>query len=352
MSTFQPGGLGAGTLRRATAAVALPVFYAAAVAVLAMSAACRAPAGTPQAAGGVGSDGAELVARPGASQHPINGKVVSVNAAQRKITLSHDAIPNYMDAMTMEFRVKEGWPFNVMAAGDRVRGVLVVDGARSWIEGVTVMKASGTTAATAPRGSWVPADPGTPLPDVPLIDQDAQPLRLARYRGHPLLMAFSYTRCPLPDYCPLTMQHFASIEKTTTKEPALKDLRLLIVTIDPTHDTPELLRTYGLKYATSDGARQPFARWNLATGKPEDVKRLAGFFGLDYFQEKQSIVHSLRTAIVDPEGRVYKVFEGNEWQVDEVLAALRTLATREAESKTAGNETRTEAGASPRTASQ
>jgi protein SCO1/2 len=324
MSTVDPAGntwrcrpAGA-RLSRLLSAVA----FGCVLALAAASAACHGPAsGSSSAAGS-----AEFVARAGASQHPINGKVLNMNAAQRKVTLAHEAIPNYMDAMTMEFKVKEGWPFGVMAVGDAMRGTLVVDGARSWIENVTVAKASGTTAATAPRGSWVPADRGTPLPDVALIDQDAHPMRLDRYRGHPLLLAFSYSRCPLPDYCPLTMQQFARIEKTTVNEAALKDLRFLIVTIDPAHDTPEVLRQYGLKYATGDGAARPFARWNLATGAPEDIKRFAGFFGLDYFQEPRSITHSLRTAIVDPAGRVYKVFEGNEWQVDEVLGALRELA--------------------------
>jgi protein SCO1/2 len=284
------------------------------------------------------ADDADLVARPDATQHPIAGKVVSVNAAQRKVTLAHEAIPGYMDAMTMEFRVKEGWPFGIVATGDELRGNLVVDGARSWIEGVTVKKAPSLDAANAPRGSWVPADPGTALPDVPLIDQDGKPLRLASYRGHPLVIAFSYTRCPLPDYCPLTMANFAKIERTVhgDSEPALKraDVRQLIVTIDPSHDTPEQLRAYGVKYATGAGPQQPFTRWTLATGKPEDVKKLASFFGLDYYPEEQRIVHSLRTAIVDPEGRVYKVFEGNEWKVEDVLTALRDLSTREAHPKT------------------
>lgn len=295
--------------------------------------------------GGIGSIGCfftgprpaqseDFVARAGASQHPINGRIVRFDAAKHTVTLAHDAIPSYMDAMTMEFKVKEAWPFGIMAEGDSMRGTLVVDGAKSWIENVTVAKASGTNAATAPRGSWVPAEKGTPLPDVPLIDQDAHPMRLDRYRGHPLLMAFSYSRCPLPDYCPLTMANFAKIEKSTAKDPALKDLRLLIVTIDPAYDTPEVLRSYGLKYATGDGAGHAFARWNLATGTPEDIKRLAGFFGLDYFQEARSITHSLRTAIVDPAGRVYKVFEGNEWQVDEVLSALRELAATKDRGKT------------------
>jgi protein SCO1/2 len=289
-------------------------------------AACRGTGSGGIGSVSIGGAASDFTATAAASQHPINGKIVKFDAKQHTITLAHDAIPNYMDAMTMEFKVKEAWPFGVMAQGDALRGTLVVDGARSWIEGVTVTKASGTEAATAPRGSWVPAEKGTPVPDVALVDQDGKPMRLDRYRGHPLLMAFSYSRCPLPDYCPLTMSHFATIEKATQKDAALKDLRLLTVTIDPTHDTPAVLRAYGLKYATGDGPRRPFARWELATGAPEDVKKLAAFFGLDYFAEANSITHSLRTAIVDPAGRVYKVFEGNEWKVDEVMSALRELA--------------------------
>ena len=53
------------------------------------------------------------------------------------------------------------------------------------------------------------------------------------------------------------------------------------------------------------------------------MKKLAGFFGLDYYDGDNRIIHSLRTAIVDPDGRVVKVFEGNEWTVEDVMRELR-----------------------------
>ena len=223
----------------------------------------------------------------------------------------------------MEFSVKEKWAIEQMAANDSVTATLVIDGARSWIEQPVITK--GVTAANAPRGTWVPADPGTPLPDVPLVDQDDKPFRLARFKGHLLLITFSFTRCPLPDYCPLMMKHFAALEKATANDasPSLKNARLLTVSIDPTYDTPARLRDYGAKHATGDGAAHKFSRWNLATGTVADVKKLAGFFGLDYYDGDNRIIHSLRTAIVDPDGRVVKVFEGNEWTVEDVMRELR-----------------------------
>jgi protein SCO1/2 len=265
----------------------------------------------------------EFVARADAKRYDLKGKVVRADLTKRKVTLAHDAIPDYMDAMTMEFSVKEQWAVEQMAAGDHVQATLVIDGARSWIESPVITK--GVTAANAPRGSWVPADPGTPLPDVPLIDQDDKPFRLDRFKGHLLLITFSFTRCPLPDYCPLMMKHFAAIEKATANDasPSLKNARLLTVSIDPTYDTPARLRDYGARHATGDGAANKFSRWNLATGAVADVKKLAGFFGLDYYDSTDRIIHSLRTAIVDPDGRVVKVFEGNEWTVDDVMRELR-----------------------------
>jgi protein SCO1 len=273
---------------------------------------------------GAGRTRDEFVARADAKRYDLKGKVVRADLTARKVTLAHDAIPNYMDAMTMEFSIKEQWAIEQMGAGDTVQATLVIDGARSWIESPAITKA--VTAANAPRGSWVPADPGTPLPDVPLVDQDNTPFRLARFKGHLVLITFSFTRCPLPDYCPLMMKHFAAIEKATARDasPALKNARLLTVTIDPAYDTPARLREYGAKHATGDGAGKPFSRWTLATGAVGDIKKLAGFFGLDYYDSTDRIIHSLRTAIVDPDGRVVKVFEGNEWTVEDVMRELRT----------------------------
>jgi protein SCO1/2 len=265
----------------------------------------------------------EFVARADAKRYDLKGKVVRADLTNRKVTLAHDAIPDYMDAMTMEFSVKEQWAIEQMGAGDTVQATLVIDGARSWIESPAITKS--VTAANAPRGSWVPADPGTPVPDVPLVDQDNTPFRLARFKGGLLLVTFSFTRCPLPDYCPLMMKHFAALEKETAKDasPSLKQMRLLTVTIDPAYDTPARLREYGAKHATGDGPKNPFSRWTLATGTVGDVKKLAGFFGLDYYDSTDRIIHSLRTAIVDPDGRVVKVFEGNEWTVEDVMRELR-----------------------------
>jgi protein SCO1/2 len=301
------------------------------VACAALAAACTGSPGSSSSS----SRPADFVARPDATRHDIEGKVVKVDAAQRRVTLAHGAIENYMEAMTMEFAVKEAWAFEAMKPGDTVRATLIVDGARSWIEGVSVSK--GVTS-TVPQGAWTPPAAGTPLPEVTLTDQDAKPLDWSRFHGQPLVLTFIYTRCPLPDYCPLMMQRFAALEKALAAaatagasagagagDPALAGTRLLAISVDPAFDTPAVLRAFGQRYATGVGPDKRFTRWQLATGAPDNVKRLAGFFGLDYFEEDGQIMHALRTAIVDSHGGVYRVFEGNSWTVDEILRDLKSL---------------------------
>jgi protein SCO1/2 len=303
--------------------VRMPALLLALSAASVLGAACStSPASSVSSGTSASRSASDFVARPDATRHDIEGKVVKVDAARRMVTLAHGTIVNYMGAMTMEFAVKEAWAFDAMKPGDTLRGTLIVDGARSWIEGVSVSK--GVTS-TVPQGAWTPPAPGTPLPAAALTDQDAKPLAWSRFHGQPFVVTFIYTRCPLPDYCPLMMQRFAALETATAGDPGLAGVRLLAVSVDPTFDTPAVLRAFGQRYATGAGPDKRFTRWQLATGAPADIKKLAAFFGLDYFEEDGQIMHALRTAIVDSQGGVYKVFEGNSWTVDEIVRELKSL---------------------------
>ena len=52
--------------------------------------------------------------------------------------------------------------------------------------------------------------PGDVVKDAALVDQDGKTRRLSEWRGHRLALTFVYTRCPLPEFCPLMNQHFRS----------------------------------------------------------------------------------------------------------------------------------------------
>ena len=109
-------------------------------------------------------------------RYDLKGVVVSVDKRGSTVTIAHQAIPNYMDAMTMPFKLKDEWAFDVMAPGNRVQATLVIDGLRSWLENIVIMQdAVDESSATA---SSVGPKPGEEVPDFTLVNQDGKRVRL------------------------------------------------------------------------------------------------------------------------------------------------------------------------------
>jgi protein SCO1/2 len=253
----------------------------------------------------------------------VQGKVVAVDKRGGMVILAHEAIQGYMGAMTMGFVLKDQWAFDVLKEGQTVRATLVVQGENAWLEGIVITaKAVPVDTTRAPAEAVHPPPPGAEVPDFPLINQDGKRIHLHQYRGKALLLTFIYTRCPLPDYCPLLSRNFAKILEQLRNDPSLAaSTHLLSISIDPEYDTPAVLRRYGLDCA---GKSSPFERWEFASGSPEQVRKVAEFFGLSYWNERGQIVHALVTALIGPDGKVRKIYPGNQWQPADVLTDLRS----------------------------
>lgn len=260
-----------------------------------------------------------------ARRHEIAGIVRGVDAKARQLTVAHEAIPGLMDAMTMSFAVKDTWAVGVAQPGDRLTAILVLDGARSWIEGVALTKppegpeGQATTAPAA--GTAIGPAPGTPLPTVALRDQAGRVVRAGDFAGRDVIVTFIYTHCPLPDYCPLMMRRLNEAAARLRKADRRDEVQMMAITIDPARDTPQVLAEYGRTHITGEDD-DPFRRWSLLTGDPEAIKAWATFFALTYEPEGNEITHGLRTAVADREGRVVGVLRGNQWTTDELMTLL------------------------------
>jgi protein SCO1/2 len=228
-----------------------------------------------------------------------------------------------MPAMTMPFTLPDDYYLQNLAAGDEITATLVVDGSHSWLENVAITRESPDASATT---GIEEAKEGDEVPNYQLMNQDGKEIRLHNYRGKALLLTFIYTRCPLPEYCTLMSNNFATIDKQLEKKPDIyQKTHLLSISIDPEYDTPKVLRSYGAAH-TERYEDETFSHWEFASGTKDQVKGVAQFFGLRYFAESDQIVHSLRTVIVNPSGKVAKVYRGNDWKPDEVMMELEKAA--------------------------
>jgi protein SCO1/2 len=258
---------------------------------------------------------------PEARQYELKGQILAVRPERREVLIRHEDIEGFMPAMTMPFKVNDAELLAGKQAGDLVTATLVVGEVDAHLSTLTktgtapVPEGAGAAATTGPAI----LQEGETVADAPLVDQSGAPRPFSSFRGHRVALTFIYTRCPLPEFCPLMDRNFAAVQKVIKSRSDLDDVRLVTVTFDPQHDTPAVLTSYAGR------VRADAAVWSFLTGEPHDVARFAEQFGIYTEQSAErpvEIVHNLRTAVVDPEGRLVSVTSGNAWTPSDLVADL------------------------------
>jgi len=278
------------------------------VAIVLFAAGCRHAESDRAGAGG------------GVRRFPISGTVVERDEIRSGLTIAHGAVSGLMPAMTMPFRIANLNPS--VQPGDTVRGTLVVMRDDGWIENLTIARKH-DASFVPPVRALVAAAAGVAAPDCQLRNQDGAEVDLQRLRGKFVFLTFIYTRCPFPDYCPLMMRNFNALRGMFAADAQLaKRVHFISVSIDPEHDTPAVLHAFG---EHTIGGADRFANWDLATGSADEIRRLAGSFGLSYYSESGQITHSLATAIIGPDGRVMTVLEGNAWRPPDAVRIVKAV---------------------------
>jgi len=264
---------------------------------------------------------------PTAKRYEFRGKVVSVDKVKKTAKIEHEEIKGFMEAMTMDFTVHEDWVWNDLIPGVQVVATLVVDSSAKdpfWLEKISIV--ANSAPGQPPVDEKPPEQIGKTVPDISLTNQDGKRFTFADYRGKSLAVTFIYRECPLPEFCIKMSKQFSDMANRIAADPEAKDkVRLLSISFDPTRDTPEKLKQYGLGYLGKD-AKDNFTVWQLAVGTDKEVRAVADFFGLKYetdANDKPQINHSLVTAVISPEGKVTKIFNGGRWTPDDILAELK-----------------------------
>lgn len=269
---------------------------------------------------------------PGTRTFVVHGQIRGLSVTNQTVRITHEEIPDYMPAMTMPFYVKDGNLLNGLVVGDGVEFDLLVTEDDSWI---------GRIVKTAPAALVEPGtadDPnvtlqdredgrvhaGERVPDFDLVDQDGRKIQLSDYRGKAVVLTFIYTRCPLPNFCPLMSKNFVELEQRLSKEFA-GQYQLLSISMDPDFDTPEVLKEYAARHDADP------EDWTFGTGDADQIAFVARLMGLYYVRENGLISHDLRTALIGPDGRLVHLWKSNVWTPYEVQRMVRETLTESKE---------------------
>jgi len=239
--------------------------------------------------------------------------------------VAHEEIAGFMPAMTMPFALTPGEDVPALKPGDRVRFTLRVDDTSARATGFDVVGFD-AAVASALRGQGTPSKrlrKGDPVPDVSLVTQAGAPFSARDLRGHATAVTFIFTRCPMPEFCPLMVKRFQQVQRAIAGDPALGDAQLLAVSLDPSFDTPAVLDAYARAMRADPG------RWQFVTGAPAQVERLTQAFAIHVQRNGVLLDHTLATAVIGPDGRIEEIWRGNGWKAGEVIAALRATSATE-----------------------
>ena len=157
-----------------------------------------------------------------------------------------------------------------------------------------------TPAALPLTATLLPA-PG-PLPEFSLLDHDGNAIGRGVFSGQWSLVFFGFTHCP--DICPLTLQVLADARKQLADKGMEPLPRIVLVSVDPERDTPEILGQY-VQYFGDD---------NIGiTGELEEVRKLTGRLGIFFEKtasdgDNYSVDHSAVVLVINPRGQFHALF--------------------------------------------
>jgi protein SCO1/2 len=239
------------------------------------------------------------------------GIVLAIDRPNQTLTISHRAIPGYMEAMSMPFHVEAARDLEHLTPGSRIdfqlkvtRGAVIarhVHFEQAAVDGIPLPKADDKIAI------------GERMPDFTLTDQAGRAVRLSGFQGQLVAVDFIYTRCPLPDVCPRLSANFARLQKRYAGK-----MVLLSITLDPRHDTPEVLAEYAGRW------RADSHTWLFLTGSEDDIRKVAGHFGVVYWPEEGAITHTSSTAIIDRAGKLAALVEGSSFTSQQLIDLVGT----------------------------
>jgi protein SCO1 len=270
-------------------------------------------------------------------KHSAEGMVVEIDKKTSSIVISCEAIPDYMEAMEMLFKVRDVAVLDGLRAGVIVQFTLVEGGSHVFADNIRVVKRINGEAepveaarlgylsrAVDPAAEKIKVQVGQVVPDFALLDQQHRMIHLSQFKAKVVALTFGYSRCPNPDYCFRLSNNLAQLQRRFPG-PSGNDLVLLTILIDPSDQQRSDLGSYAKTWKADP------AKWHFLTGPIEQVRNVAALFGMDFWDEEGFLTHPFHTAVIDRDGRLVANLEGNQFTSKELGDLVQRILNEQAD---------------------
>jgi protein SCO1 len=158
---------------------------------------------------------------------------------------------------------------------------------------------------------------GRDVPDLALLDRAGRPLRLASYRGKPLLVSFIYTGCF--QICPRQTRALHDAVRGLERMLGPHQFNVVSIGFNQPFDSPQAMAAFAAQHRIDD------ANWEFLSPPRESVEPLTRAFGFSYLATPAGFDHVLGVSIVDAQGRIHTQVYGDALRADQLGKPLREL---------------------------
>lgn len=158
---------------------------------------------------------------------------------------------------------------------------------------------------------------GRMLEDAVLRDRSGRSVRLADYRGKPLVISLIYTSCY--HICPATTRHLAKVVKQARAALGEGSFRVVTIGFDTAHDDPEAMRVFAREQGVD------LDDWEFLSTDAATMERLAKNVGFLFFPSPRGFDHLVQTTVVDAGGKIYRQVYGTTFGMPLLIEPLKEL---------------------------
>jgi len=158
---------------------------------------------------------------------------------------------------------------------------------------------------------------GRKLSDYAFTDRHGRQVRLADYRGKPLLVSFVYTGCT--SVCPPTTKLLAQAIRKAQGVVGSDSFRVLTIGFNLPYDSPEAMRDFARRFGIDSPG------WAFLTPYEGQVAELTRNFGFTYARTAWGFDHITQVTVVDQRGRIYRQVYGDDFSIVQLIDPLKEL---------------------------
>ena len=120
-------------------------------------------------------------------------------------------------------------------------------------------------------------------------------------------------------------QHFNRARELLLKQSSgPTNWQFLSISFDPEFDKPDVLSRFAYSYRGNNADR-----WLFAAAPTNVMSSFVNQLDFRFANERGSFLLNLRTVVVDPQRRINRQFDGNQWKAEELSQALAEAAKKQ-----------------------